>query len=143
MAFRNGILAAVAAAVLAFSQGADAKTFKWAFQGDVATMDPHGLFETMTLGFQSNIYGGLVKKNRDMVTVGNLATSWESVDPTTWRFHLRKGVKFHDAPANLDVADLSGPAKVPDGCVDAFDLGTLLGAWCSFLGGNPCGTCGP
>ncbi len=33
MGFRNGILAAVAAAVLAFSQGADAKTFKWAFQG--------------------------------------------------------------------------------------------------------------
>jgi peptide/nickel transport system substrate-binding protein len=31
-----------------------------------------------------------------MVTVGNLATSWESVNPTTWRFHLRKGVKFHD-----------------------------------------------
>ncbi len=55
MRFRNGIIAAVAATVLAFSQGADAKTFKWAFQGDVATMDPHGLFETMTLGFKANI----------------------------------------------------------------------------------------
>ena len=31
MRFRNGILAAVAATVLVFSQGADAKTFKWAF----------------------------------------------------------------------------------------------------------------
>lgn len=96
MRFRNGILAAIAASVLVFSQGADAKTFKWAFQGDVQTMDPHGLFETMTLGFQGNIYEGLVIKNRDMVTVGSLATSWESVNPTTWRFHLRKGVKFHD-----------------------------------------------
>jgi peptide/nickel transport system substrate-binding protein len=32
--------------------------------------------------------------------IGNLkpglATSWESVDATTWRFHLRRGVKFHD-----------------------------------------------
>ena len=35
-------------------------------------------------------------KNSDMVTVGSLATSWESVNPTAWRFHLRKGVKFHD-----------------------------------------------
>ncbi len=96
MRFRNGILAAFAATVLAFSQGADAKTFKWAFQGDVATMDPHGLFETMTLGFQAAIYEGLVIKNSDMVTVGSLATSWESVNPTTWRFHLREGVKFHD-----------------------------------------------
>ena len=96
MRFRNGLMAVVAAAVLVFAQGADAKTFKWAFQGDVATMDPHGLFETMTLGFQANIYEGLVIKNRDMVTVGNLATSWEAIDSTTWRFHLRKGVKFHN-----------------------------------------------
>ncbi|MBI1775277.1 MAG: hypothetical protein HYR63_08020 [Proteobacteria bacterium] len=25
-----------------------------------------------------------------------LATSWEAIDATTWRFHLRQGVKFHD-----------------------------------------------
>src|SRR3546814_2343314 len=25
-----------------------------------------------------------------------LATSWERVDPKTWRFTLREGVKFHD-----------------------------------------------
>jgi peptide/nickel transport system substrate-binding protein len=25
-----------------------------------------------------------------------LAEKWETVNPTTWRFHLRKGVKFHD-----------------------------------------------
>ena len=31
-------------------------------------------------------------------------------------------------------ADLTGPLGVPDGCVDAFDLGTLLGAWCSSAG---------
>ncbi len=34
--------------------------------------------------------------------------------------------------------DLNG-----DCVVDAFDLGKLLAAWCSALGGNPCGTCGP
>ncbi len=28
-------------------------------------------------------------------------------------------------------ADLTGPLGVPDGCVDAFDLGAMLGAWCS------------
>ena len=25
-----------------------------------------------------------------------LAEKWETINPTTWRFHLRKGVKFHD-----------------------------------------------
>ncbi len=44
---------------------------------------------------------------------------------------------------NFALADLSGAAMVPDGCVDAFDLAKLLSEWCSVAGGNPCGTCGP
>jgi peptide/nickel transport system substrate-binding protein len=37
--------------------------------------------------------------NRDPKTselVGELATKWEQTNPTTWRFTLRQGVKFHD-----------------------------------------------
>ncbi len=30
-----------------------------------------------------------------------------------------------------------------DGNVGILDLLTLLAAWCSVAGGNPCGTCGP
>ena len=39
---------------------------------------------------------------------------------------------YSDSPGILNT-DISGPlgAGFPDGCVDAFDLGTLLGAWCS------------
>ncbi len=44
---------------------------------------------------------------------------------------------------NFTLADISGVASVADGCVDAFDLAKLLAEWCSSLGGNPCGTCGP
>ncbi|MCH8153136.1 MAG: hypothetical protein IH830_12295 [Planctomycetes bacterium] len=44
---------------------------------------------------------------------------------------------------NFALADITGPGGVPDGCVDAFDLGALLAAWCSVAGGNPCGTCFP
>ncbi|MCH8344017.1 MAG: proprotein convertase P-domain-containing protein [Planctomycetes bacterium] len=38
-----------------------------------------------------------------------------------------------------NTADISGPlgAGFPDGCVDAFDLGTLLGAWCSDASDDP------
>ena len=42
-----------------------------------------------------------------------------------------------------NAADITGPGGVPDGCVDSFDLNRVLAAWCSALGGNPCGTCGP
>ncbi len=78
------------------ASAANAETFKWAFQGDLQTLDPHGLFETMTLGFQRNIYEGLVARNDKMEMEGSLAESWENTSPTTWRFKLRQGVKFHD-----------------------------------------------
>ena len=99
MRLRQGLLAASAAAVLAFAPGVQAKTFKWAFQGDVQTMDPHGLFETMTLGFQANIYEGLVARDKDMNLIPALASSWENIEPTVWRFTLRQGVKFQNGNA--------------------------------------------
>ena len=45
-------------------------------------------------------------------------------------------------------ADLTGPGGVPDGCVDAFDLGAMLGAWCSAVNdpnppSPPCENCTP
>ena len=46
-------------------------------------------------------------------------------------------------------ADISGPfGGVPDGCVDAFDLGAMLGAWCSAVNdpnppSPPCENCTP
>lgn len=44
-----------------------------------------------------NVGEGLL--NRDPVTnelVGELAVSWEQVDPNNWQFTLREGVSFHD-----------------------------------------------
>ncbi len=87
---------ALASAAIGAHMPAQAETFRWAFQGDVQTMDPHGLFETMTLGFQRNIYEGLVIRNEAMETVGALAESWENISPKVWRFKIREGVTFHN-----------------------------------------------
>lgn len=93
---RKALGVLLAGGMLAASVGVQAKTFRYAFQGDVQTMDPHGLFETMTLGFQRNIYEPLVIRNSKMEMTGALAEKWENIEPKVWRFHLRKGVKFHD-----------------------------------------------
>lgn len=94
---RRALAALLATSIAAgFGATAQAETFKYAFQGDVQTMDPHGLFETMTLGFQRNIYEGLVIRNDKMETIGALAESFENIEPTVWRFKLREGVKFHN-----------------------------------------------
>jgi peptide/nickel transport system substrate-binding protein len=63
----------------------------------VGTFDPHGWG-----GFTSNIvtnhvFQGLVRLNFDTNQVEPaLAESWETPDKTTWIYHLRKGVTFHD-----------------------------------------------
>ena len=81
---------------VAFAGTCEANTLRWAFQGDAQTMDPHGLAETMTLGFQGNVYEGLVRRDAAMKIEGALAERWERINPTIWRFHLRRGVTFHN-----------------------------------------------
>ncbi|MDF1736490.1 MAG: ABC transporter substrate-binding protein [Minwuia sp.] len=94
MNIRNTLLAG--AAVLALAAGsAQAKELTFAFQGDANSMDPYNLNETFTLGFMANIYEGLIRRGPNLEIEPALAESWEIVEPTRWRFHLRKGVKFH------------------------------------------------
>ena len=59
-------------------------------------MDPHGLFETMTLGFQSNVYEALVPRAKDLNSCPVWRPSGRTSRPETWRFTLRQGVKFHN-----------------------------------------------
>jgi peptide/nickel transport system substrate-binding protein len=78
---------------------AQAKTFKYAFQGDLNALDPYTLNESFTLGALGNVMEGLTKRDKDLKIVPGLAEKWEMVDPLKWRFSLRKGVKFHDGSA--------------------------------------------
>ena len=73
-----------------------AKSLKFAFQGTVNSMDPYNLNETFTLGYLGNIYEGLVRRGPGLEFESALAERWEVLESKRWRFHLRKGVKFHD-----------------------------------------------
>jgi len=73
-----------------------AVTLRVANQGDVQSMDPHSLNESLQLSFDNSIYESLVGRGKDMSVVPLLATKWRQTSPTVWRFDLRKGVKFHD-----------------------------------------------
>ena len=85
-----------AALLGASSVAANAETLRFAAQGDVASFDPYVIDETFSSGFLGNVYEGLVHRASDLSIEPALAESWEMVEPTRWRFHLRKGVKFHD-----------------------------------------------
>lgn len=89
---------ALAGALLAgaFVAGAGAQTLRWATQGDPQTMDPHSQNELLTNAMNGQVYETLVVRDRQLNLVPGLATQWQQLSPTHWRFRLRAGVKFHD-----------------------------------------------
>jgi peptide/nickel transport system substrate-binding protein len=95
---------------------AQAATLRMADVGDVQSMDPHSLNETLQLSFTGNIYEALVARGKDMKLVPALATQWKQTSPTVWRFELRKGVKFHDGtPFTVDDVVFSFKRGAADG----------------------------
>jgi peptide/nickel transport system substrate-binding protein len=75
---------------------AQAKPFRWASQGDPQTIDPHSQNELLTNSINGQMYETLVNRGPKLEIVPVLATEWQQVDPLTWRFVLRKNVRFHD-----------------------------------------------
>src|SRR3954468_21596147 len=73
-----------------------AKPLRWASQGDPQTIDPHSQNELLTNSINGQIYETLVTRGQKLEIVPALATAWKQLDAQTWRFTLRKDVKFHD-----------------------------------------------
>ncbi len=90
---------------LGFTAGAQARTLRWASQGDALTLDPHAQNEGLTNSMNGQVYERLVKRDRLLNIVPGLATSWQQTGPLSWRFKLRQGVRFHDGSA-LTVEDV-------------------------------------
>ena len=76
--------------------GLNAKTIRISNQGDILSMDPHSLSESLQLSATANVYEPLAGRNKDLSLAPLLATKWSQPTPTVWRFELRKGVQFHD-----------------------------------------------
>ena len=84
--------------VLAFVVGvaAEAKTFRYSTSGDILGLDPYTNNEGPTNTMKNNLYEGLIHRSYDLSLHPALATDWKQTDDVTWRFNLRKGVKFHN-----------------------------------------------
>jgi peptide/nickel transport system substrate-binding protein len=73
-----------------------AKTLRYASQLDPQTADPHAANLLATARLTQQIYDPLVWRDAQWKTIPWLAVSWTQPTPTTWRFKLREGVRFHD-----------------------------------------------
>ncbi|MGG5818970.1 ABC transporter substrate-binding protein [Falsiroseomonas sp. HW251] len=74
---------------------AAATNFTWATANDILGLDPHANNHGVTNTMKENIYEPLVKRQPDGSIRPALAERWEQPNPTTWRFHLRRNVRFH------------------------------------------------
>ncbi|MDM7985752.1 MAG: peptide-binding protein [Smithella sp.] len=65
--------------------------------GDASNLIPLLASDSASHNIAGMVYNGLVKYDKDMNIVGDLAESWDiTPDGLVITFHLRKGVKWHD-----------------------------------------------
>ena len=70
---------------------------------------PYASNDTGTSYITHQIYDALLSTDADMNLLPGLATEWEQIDDTHYRFKLREGVTFHDGSASKSVI---GPVDI-------------------------------
>ncbi|MBX3144078.1 MAG: glutathione ABC transporter substrate-binding protein [Trueperaceae bacterium] len=98
------VILAVAAALLLSS--AFAQRLVVGQGSDAISLSPHNTNDQPSARVMRQIYDTLVVQTEDLELVPGLASSWEQVDATTWLFHIREGVTFHDGSA-LTASDVA------------------------------------
>src|SRR5512139_537385 len=91
----RGRLILIAAALL-WATIARSADLRIGVAADVTSMDPHFLNLQPNVNISWHVFDALTHVNEDARLIPGLAESWRAVDPLTWEFRLRRGVKFHD-----------------------------------------------
>lgn len=92
------LLAGVAGLLLALASVVHAQPVQItiALPAEATTMDPGRSTQVLTVNYFYNLYDTLTRWDTSLKLQPGLATSWKSLNDTTWEFTLRQGVKFHD-----------------------------------------------
>lgn len=127
-----GIATVLGASVLAAcspgSDEADENRLRFAYAfAPTTALSPYS--DDATTAYAAGATETLVRLDAEGLPEPSLATSWEQIDPTTWRFELREDVTFHDGTeldadavvAALDHAAAAEPAPraLAGGQIDA------------------------
>lgn len=87
-------------AAMADGHGGGELNCAWAGVGEITTLDPAQIGQVLQFQIASNIYGGLMHIDNNLVAQGDLAESWEvSDDGLEYTIKLREGVTFHNGDA--------------------------------------------
>jgi peptide/nickel transport system substrate-binding protein len=93
---------------MAGTAAAQGRLLRIASAFDPQTMDPHALALLYHSRIAFQVHDCLVGRDENFRLEPSLAESWSMTSPTSWRFKLRAGVKFHDgSPFTADDAVFS------------------------------------
>lgn len=91
MAAAEGMLVRVAGA-----QATSKNTLVVGQSSDISKLDPHLSTTVNDIAVTFNLYDNLLSRHHDGKLYASAATEWKLVNPTTWQFKLRPGLKFHN-----------------------------------------------
>jgi len=86
----------IAAGIFLWSAALHAADLSIGISADVTSLDPHYVATQHNVAIGWNVFDALTRVDEKARIVPGIAASWRAVDPTTWEFKLRKGIKFHD-----------------------------------------------
>ncbi|MEW6229894.1 MAG: ABC transporter substrate-binding protein, partial [Bacillota bacterium] len=87
------ILMAMGGGVYAKTTG---ETLTYATAERIVTLDPQMSLDIAVFNIALHVFDPLVVRTETGGIQPGLAESWEIVDSCTWKFKLRKGIRFHD-----------------------------------------------
>lgn len=98
---RRSVLLLVACAVLASGctrrkSVGDRDTVNFLIEAAPTNLDPRIGMDSFSEGIDGLIFDSVVAHDQRLNVVPDLAQKWETPDPRTYVFHLRRGVTFHD-----------------------------------------------
>jgi peptide/nickel transport system substrate-binding protein len=114
---------ALLAASILWAGTAHAADLRIGLSADVTSMDPHFLNLAPNVNIGWHVFDALTHVDENARLVPGLAVSWKALNPTTWEFKLRRGVRFHDGSELTaeDVAfSIDRTLQVPNGQMRTF-----------------------
>lgn len=123
------VIALCCGGMLGALNSAQAQTLRFSAAGDAVTFDPNAHNEAFTMNMMLLVHDALVRRDEKLQIVPALATSWEIVEPTRWRFKLRPGVTFHNgSPLKAEDVVASIERTIDPGARNKGDLASVLRA---------------
>ena len=65
-------------------------------ESNPTNLDPRLSADASSSRINDLVYSRLFRKNEAGEPLEDLVASWEQIDPTTYRFRIRQGVRFHN-----------------------------------------------